>query len=269
MDDEEDSSPNERRVSDAGGGTFGQGGFPAGWYLRPDGERRYWDGSRWSEVPAPDESEAHPGGIGAQPELPVGWSETPKTPAGRSRHGTVRRALSMPFRRAQPGGDGWPAQRKAGFWLVAVTAVVAIITGTSAVFISQHQQHVQQVAATASASASAEASRKAAAERQAALDKAKHDLEVLTRKSSVATIESSVKQMATQQAATGLFTGPIISVTCTPAAGSSLDDLDQTTTDFGCFAATKDNGDGTLSGYNYHATMDWSSGQFTYGFGKG
>jgi Tfp pilus assembly protein PilE len=173
----------------------------------------------------------------------------------------------MPFRRAQPGGDGWPAQRKAGFWLVAVMAVVAIITGTSGALIGQHQQHVRQVAAAAAASASAEASRKAEAERQADIDKAKHDFEVLTRKSSVSEIESSVKQMATQQAATGLFAGPIISVTCTPAAGSSLDDLDQATTDFGCFAATKDNGDGTLSGYNYHATMDWGSGQFTYGFG--
>jgi hypothetical protein len=268
MDDEKDGEldERERRAADAEARTSGQGGFPAGWYLRPDGKRRYWDGARWSEVPAPDESEAYPTSVGSQPELPAWWS---KTPADRSRHGTPRRAPSIPFQRAQPDGGGWPAQRKASFWLIAVMTVVAIITGTSGALIGQHQQHVRQVAAAAAASASAEASRKAAAERQAAIDKAKHDLEVLTRKSGVTQIESSVKQMATQQAATGLLSGPVISVTCTPAAGSSIDDLDQNTTDFGCFAATKDNGDGTLSGYNYHATMNWSSGQFTYGFGKG
>ena len=35
------------------------------------------------------------------------------------------------------------------------------------------------------------------------------------------------------------------------------DDLTAKTTVFECFSATKDNGDGTMSGRKYHATMNW------------
>ena len=40
----------------------------------------------------------------------------------------------------------------------------------------------------------------------------------------------------------------------------ATDDLTEQTTVFECFAAIKDNGDGTMSGYTYNATMNWSSG---------
>ena len=37
---------------------------------------------------------------------------------------------------------------------------------------------------------------------------------------------------------------------------------------FQCFVADKKNGDGTMSGYYYHATMNWDTGSYTYGMGE-
>jgi hypothetical protein len=73
--------------------------------------------------------------------------------------------------------------------------------------------------------------------------------------------------MAEGHAADGVIDGPIIEVTCSPVGGGSTDDLTEQTTVFECFAAYKDNGDGTMSGYTYNATMNWSSGSYTYGLG--
>jgi len=77
-----------------------------------------------------------------------------------------------------------------------------------------------------------------------------------------------VKSMAEGHVTDALFDGPILDVTCSPVAGGSIDDLLQTTTQFNCFVATEDNGDGTMSGYYYHATMNWDTGEYTYGFGE-
>jgi hypothetical protein len=44
--------------------------------------------------------------------------------------------------------------------------------------------------------------------------------------------------------------------------------LSQLTTVFECFVADKDNKDGTQSGYYFNATMNWSTGSYTYGLGK-
>ncbi|WP_445170905.1 hypothetical protein ACTXG7_11255 [Mycolicibacterium sp. Dal123E01] len=76
-----------------------------------------------------------------------------------------------------------------------------------------------------------------------------------------------MKSMAEQHASKGLIDGPILSVSCDPVGGGSTDDLNAKTTVFECFAATKDNGDGTSSGFKYHATMNWDTGNYTYGFG--
>jgi hypothetical protein len=73
--------------------------------------------------------------------------------------------------------------------------------------------------------------------------------------------------MAEGHASDGIIHGPIIDVSCSPVGGGSTDDLTEQTTVFECFAANKDNGDGTMNGYKYNATMNWSSGSYTYGFG--
>ncbi len=73
--------------------------------------------------------------------------------------------------------------------------------------------------------------------------------------------------MAQKHVEDGLFDGPVLSVSCDPVGGGSTDDLTAKTTIFECFAATKDNGDGTMSGHKYHATVNWDTGQYTYGLG--
>jgi len=129
-----------------------------------------------------------------------------------------------------------------------VAAAAAAAAAEKAATQSRDQQ--QREAAAASAA-------------QASQDNA----ERASRRAAVTEIEASVKKMAEQHASDGTIRGPIISATCSPVAGGSTDDLTQQTTVFQCFVANKDNGDGTMSGYNYHATMNWSTGSFTYGFG--
>ncbi|MGU3435052.1 DUF2510 domain-containing protein [Actinomycetes bacterium M1A6_2h] len=88
-----------------------------------------------------------------------------------------------------------------------------------------------------------------------------------SRTLAVSGIESSVKTMAEGHVDKGIVDGPILSVSCSPVSGGSMDDLTETTTVFECFAASEDNGDGTMSGYKYHSTMNWTTGEYTYGLG--
>lgn len=76
-----------------------------------------------------------------------------------------------------------------------------------------------------------------------------------------------MKTMAEENVTKGLLDGPILSVSCNPVSGST-DDLTDATTSFDCFAANKDNADGTQSGYFFNATVNWDSGNYTYGLGK-
>jgi membrane protein involved in colicin uptake len=133
-----------------------------------------------------------------------------------------------------------------------------------------HDSRVAAAAAAAAAEKAATQSREQQQREAAAASAAKQrqdDAERASRKTAVTGIEASVKKLAEQHASTGVIRGPVISVTCSPVAGGSTDDLTQQTTVFSCFVANKDNGDGTMSGYNYHATMNWSTGSYTYGFG--
>ncbi|GAA2090612.1 hypothetical protein GCM10009840_32140 [Pseudolysinimonas kribbensis] len=126
---------------------------------------------------------------------------------------------------------------------------------------------VHDAQAAAAVAASAAKHKRELAEQKAADQKAKDDAERESRKESVTEIENSVKEMAQKDVTEGVLDGPIISATCDPVSGSTDDLTDQTTT-FNCFVANKDNGDGTFSGYYFNATMNWSSGSYTYGLGK-
>jgi hypothetical protein len=103
-----------------------------------------------------------------------------------------------------------------------------------------------------------------AKEAQAAVNRA----ERLVRKESVAEVERSIKKMARKHVREGIIKGPVIRVSCDPVAGGSVEDLSEKTTVFQCFMANKDNKDGTMSGHYYHATMNWGTGSYTYGFGE-
>jgi hypothetical protein len=206
----------------------------AGWYPTPTGQQQYWDGEQWLALPPPAE-------------------------AAGSRTGTP-----------EPGTA--PSRRRIGKWL-AIAGAVVVLLGLIGGGIAWK---VADDARAAAAAAEAAAEKAAAEEREeqeraeaaaAAAQERRDEADREGRRASVTEIEASVKTMAEGHAADGVIDGPIIEVSCSPVGGGSTDDLTEQTTVFECFAAYKDNGDGTMSGWTYNATMNWSSGSYTYGLG--
>jgi hypothetical protein len=202
--------------------------IPAGWYPAPSGGQRYWDGQRWLALPNPENGHAD----GTVPYPPV---------SGR---GLNKRVI----------------------FACAAAVIVLVVAGVGLVLKNRHDTDVNNaaIASTSSSKAAAAASSSAAA---AARVQQETDAKRAERASAVTEIEASIKTMAEKQVADGLYDGPILSVSCDPLGGGSTDDLTAKTTVFDCFAATKDNGDGTMTGKKYHATMNWDTQNYTYGLG--
>ena len=131
---------------------------------------------------------------------------------------------------------------------------------------NRHDTDVEN-AAIASTSSSKAAAAAASAAAEADVIRQEMDAKRAHRAAAVKEIEGSIMTMAEKQVSAGLFDGPILSVSCDPLGGGSTDDLSAKTTVFDCFAATTDNGDGTMSGKKYHATMNWDTENYTYGLG--
>lgn len=202
---------------------------PAGWYPAPHGGKRYWDGQRWLALPDPDEDTAAVGGASDSTEEAAG---------GKNR-----------------------------VVIASVVALIVLVAAGIGVAIWKNSYDTEMRNSAIAASSSKAAADKAAADAEA--DRVRRDVEAkrAKRAAEVKDIEASVKKMAEKHIADGLFDGPVLSVTCDPVGGGSTDDLTAKTTVFECFVATKDNGDGTLSGKKYHATMNWDTEEYTYGFG--
>ncbi|OZC84452.1 hypothetical protein CH304_18645 [Rhodococcus sp. 15-649-1-2] len=195
-----------------------------------------------------------------------GWYPTPDG-GQRYWNGTAWLDLPDPASTHNTGTSQprWRPTKKAVIVAAAVLAVLVIGgTTTKLVADSNAREEQQAVEEAAQAAAQLESDRLAA---EAAEKEEKDDAERLSRILSVSEIETSVKTMAEGHVEKGIVDGPIIKVKCSPVGGGSTDDLTETTTVFECFAANKDNGDGTMSGYKYNSTMNWSTGSFTYGFG--
>jgi Protein of unknown function (DUF2510) len=206
----------------------------AGWYPTPSGEQRYWDGEQWLALPPPA--------------------------------GTAVASVVTP----EPGAT--PRKRRVGKWLTiagAVAVLLGLIGGGIAWKVADDARAAAAEAAAAEEKAAAEEREKQEREdaAAAAAQERRDDADRSARRASVTEIETSVKTMAEGHAADDIIDGPIIDVSCSPVGGGSTDDLTEQTTVFECFAANEDNGDGTMSGYKYNATMNWSSGSFTYGLG--
>lgn len=155
---------------------------------------------------------------------------------------------------------------------IGVVAVLLVAGVGTAVVVNQNQQAAEDrevqasasAAAAASAAAEQAAAEQAAAEQAAAEQDAADDAERARRAGAVTELERSVEKDAKKDVKAGILTGPIISVSCTATGGGSTDDLDAPSTKYECFAANKDNGDGTLRGYPYDATIDWSDNSYTW-----
>ncbi len=150
-----------------------------------------------------------------------------------------------------------------------VCAVVLVIgLGAGGVMWKANSDAANEASMAANAQASADRAKAAQDADAAAAAQAAADALKAERAATVREIEASVTAMAKKDVSAGVLDGPILATTCTPAAGGSVDYLTDTTTKFSCFAATKTNNDGTLSGYNFHALMNWTTGSYTYGLGE-
>lgn len=224
-----DGSPQQAREK-AGGGLARTPA--AGWYPTPTGEQRYWDGFQWLELPPP-----------ADPAPPAQADHLVPGPTKSARKWT----------------------------LIAVSLVLLLgLVGGGIAWKVAHDERVATERAEAAAAQAAAEEEEREERREAAAEAAQERRDTADREErrlSVTEIEASVKTMAEGHAADGLIDGPIIEVSCSPVGGGSTDDLTEQTTVFKCFVANEDNGDGTMSGYSYNATMNWSSGSYTYGIG--
>lgn len=214
-----------------------------GWYPTPTGGRRYWDGVAWVDLPDPD-TESQSAGV------------APGTPK-RSR---LKWALAS-----------------AGLILVlAVGGTVAAVVISDA----REAESAAELAAAAAAEEAAAAEQVLAEQEAAEEAAAREESEALEaeqaaqqaerdrRERLVPEIEDSIQEMAEGHVDEGIVDGPVLEVGCSPVSGGSMEDLSQQTTVFECFVATEENDNGTYTGYYYNATMNWSTGRYTYGFGQ-
>lgn len=203
---------------------------PAGWYPGTDGKQRYWDGQAWLQLPPPE---------GAESSAEAGDTTSPGA-----------------------------AKRPRRTMVIALVSAIVVVLGVLGAYAAKSRYDGQQAAIAASQEADARAAKEKQQQAETAAKQAHDAAERASRKDAVDGIEASVKKMAQKHAKQGLIEGPIINVSCDPVAGGSLDDLSEKTTTFQCFVADKKNKDGTMSGYYYHATMNWDTGSYTYGMGE-
>jgi len=193
---------------------------------------------------------------------PAGWYPDPE---GGQRYWDGTTWLDFP----EPGSDAdgtseterWFRKR-----MVVVTLLVVVLAAVGGT-VTWKINHDAQVAAQASALEEAAKREAERIEAERAEQEAADAAERASRALSVTNIEASIEEMALEHVNKGMFDGPVLSVTCSPVNGGSTDNLNETTTVFECFVGTEDVGGGRMRGYKYHATMNWSSGEFTYGFG--
>jgi Protein of unknown function (DUF2510) len=205
---------------------------PAGWYPTPAGQQRYWDGTKWTDLPWSDEDATAEIPSAAGTALTSGLVSAPRR---RPKTLIVAGAIVVVLLLA---GGGWAFKSSAD----AATAHTALVAKKHAAIVEAQDEAAAKAA-------------KIAAERA-------------TRKAQIPGIEASVKAMAVKDVADGVLDGPVLDSTCTPVGGGSTNALDSSSTVFLCFVGTVKNTDGTETGYDFNATMDWSTGEYTYGLGK-
>lgn len=158
---------------------------------------------------------------------------------------------------------------KRGRRLALALFVLLLAAGGATAYIVKHDhdQQVKKDRARAHAREVALAARHRKAAEAARLKAAEHRLKVSVRKPLIADLQRSVTKDATKDAADGVFTGPILRTSCEPSGGGSIDDLTQHSGNYSCLAITKDNGDGTSSGYRFSATVNYDKFSYTWHLG--
>jgi hypothetical protein len=154
--------------------------------------------------------------------------------------------------------------------VVAALVVAGSATGLALKVSNDNQVRAQRVAAAQAqkravdaAKAATDAAAVAAAAKQAADDQTR-----TTRQTAVTEIEASILKDAKTRVKSQTLTGPILSASCTPLGGGSVDDLTALTGTFECIAVNKKNADGTSQGYRFAATINWNEGSYTWHLGS-
>lgn len=210
---------------------------PPGWYPTPDGSQQYWDGRGWLAIPPPNHSQG---------------------PNKRTRT-LIAFIASLVLAAAIGGGIAMVQLNRAEQRAAAEQASSAAASRAAA-----DEASAQAAEEAASAEAAEQASVQEAEQAQEEADQAA----VQARQLAVTDIEAGIETMAEGHLSDGLIDGPeVVAVRCSPVAGGSIGDLDEETTVFECFVGTEENDDGTMSGYGYNATMNWTTGEYTYGLG--
>jgi len=164
-----------------------------------------------------------------------------------------------------------PSRRTHWIILGVVVALIVIAGGTALVLMVRHGNEVEAAEAAAAKEAEeAEALEAKQAKRQAdarAAKRASDKLERQTRRLVVKELQKSITKDAREKVNDGLLDGPILNTQCTPVGGGSTDDLTAITGKFECLAVNKNNGDGTVSGYSFAATVDWKKFSYTWQLG--
>lgn len=199
------------------------------------------------------------------PKAVAGWYPGPD---GAQRYWDGEQWLNIPAPEASPtpvaveDSSRKKRSKRGKVITAAVITVVLVLGGTGAVIWKVTND--QQVAVAEQEAADEAAEQKAEELDLAAAEKSERD----DRTAAIPGIEESIRVMAEGHIVDGLIDGPVLSVDCSPVNGGSTDDLTEQTTVFSCFVANIDNGDGTMTGYKYNATMNWTTGSYTYGFGE-
>jgi hypothetical protein len=202
--------------------------LPPGWYDSQDGSRRYWTGSEWVSPPTPDKPQ--------------------KQMSKRAKRNIMIAVV-----------------------VVVVLVIVGVIVGVEAKASADHTAavaHALQVKKKHDALVAKQEAAAAAKAAAAAEQKSKDDAERALRMAEIKEVAASVKKTAQQDVNDGTLDGPIIDSSCQPLGGGSTDDLTQKTATLTCFAANKKNSDGSENGYNFSATINWDTGEYSWKLGQ-
>ncbi|TQL62051.1 hypothetical protein [Rarobacter faecitabidus] len=212
--------------------------IPPGLYANADGVTRLWDGKEWLTPAVPAHGEGEPAPIVARKRPP-------------------RRALAL-----------------------VAFVVVVVLCGTTAYIILSDRSDRRAIAAAAAVTEAEriaaaervrvdEAQRVAEEERVAAAEVARKEEEATIEKESraktVKQLEKHVLKTARKRVKDGYYSEKVRQASCMAVAGSSIEDLAQTSTTFSCLAVTSENEDGTNSGYELEAVINWSTGEMSWG----
>lgn len=246
---------------------------PAGWHPAPDGSSRYryWDGQAWTDQYSPfagtdldpPPADGHQVAAGAPAQAAEGTHRAASEPAKLVR---VCRKCST---QSENSGDFCPncgksytrksLSKRTKIITGVATAVVVFGGGGTATVVAvvNHNHHVKAAKAAAAQEAAAQEAQDASDEQERA-----------DREATVKEMEETITKDAQKEVSKGLLTGPIKYTSCDPLGGGSTDDLTAITTTFTCIAVNKENDDGTVSGYSYSATMNWTEGTYSWQLGS-